>query len=93
MHHMNWYAPDRETRIFTCTCGWSGRLADMSDGEWSWDFAEHECPDCFKSLVIRERPFPAEVRAAASRAIPRPSETCLGPRHSKPVSSGPRRRS
>ena len=70
MTHMDWYAPDRETRVFTCTCGWSGRLADMSDGEFSWDLVVQECPDCFRSLVIRGRPDYAEVREAARRGDP-----------------------
>lgn len=66
---MEWYAADRDTRTFSCTCGWKGHLSDMGQELFS-ELVEHDCPECFASLVIREFPTLADVRRAAKRGDP-----------------------
>jgi hypothetical protein len=66
---MAYYAADRETRTFSCPCGWSGRIPDM-DQQAFREVVEHDCPSCDTMLVIREYPTHEEVHEAAQRGDP-----------------------
>jgi hypothetical protein len=63
---VEYYAPDRETRIFACHYGWSGTLKDMSLGIYGV-LVDHSCPTCEKMLFIGGYPSLSGTREAAAR--------------------------